>query len=205
VNNFTLGTITTLSFGNYTASGPTVTYPSPTIKFAPPANSEAFEVILRLKWDEYEGSAVTHKRYEWLVGSTDINAKGSDGLIPFELSGEAFYRTLDNIIANNPAITKRVFRSIDVVVYAASEDLETYINVNKPQTGLVQERPQFTNISNGLGLFSSRLHVTTYNIKIGLGSYRELMYGPHTNDLLFCSDTTVGPFVTAGVPTVICM
>jgi len=37
-----------------------------------------------------------------------------------------------------------------------SEDLETYINVNKPITGIVQERPQFTNINNGIGLFSSR-------------------------------------------------
>ena len=38
-----------------------------------------------------------------------------------------------------------------------SEDLETYINVNKPITGIVQQRPQFTNITNGVGLFSSRL------------------------------------------------
>ena len=35
-------------------------------------------------------------------------------------------------------------------------DLETYINVNQPITGIVQERPSFTNINNGLGLFSSR-------------------------------------------------
>ena len=35
-------------------------------------------------------------------------------------------------------------------------DLETYIDVNKPITGIVQERPHFSNINNGIGLFSSR-------------------------------------------------
>ena len=39
-----------------------------------------------------------------------------------------------------------------------SEDLETYINVNKPITGIVQERLKFTNINNGIGLFSSRFN-----------------------------------------------
>jgi len=50
----------------------------------------------------------------------------------------------------------RYFNSIDMLMTVGSEDLETYINVNKPITGIVQERPQFTNINNGIGLFSSR-------------------------------------------------
>ena len=37
-----------------------------------------------------------------------------------------------------------------------TQDLKTYIDVNEPITGIVQERPQFTNINNGIGLFSSR-------------------------------------------------
>ena len=39
-------------------------------------------------------------------------------------------------------------------------DLETYINVNQPITGIVQERPQFSNINNGTGIFSSRYTYT---------------------------------------------
>ena len=50
----------------------------------------------------------------------------------------------------------RYFNGIDMLMTVGSEDLETYINVNKPITGIVQERPQFTNINNGIGLFSSR-------------------------------------------------
>ena len=37
-----------------------------------------------------------------------------------------------------------------------AQDLKTYIDVNQPFSGIVQERPVFSNIDNGVGLFSSR-------------------------------------------------
>ena len=37
-----------------------------------------------------------------------------------------------------------------------SSDLATYIALNAPFEGIIQERPDFSNINNGLGLFSSR-------------------------------------------------
>ena len=50
----------------------------------------------------------------------------------------------------------REFLSIDIIMTLGSQDLKTYMEVNSPITGIVQERPQFTNINNGIGLFSSR-------------------------------------------------
>ena len=50
----------------------------------------------------------------------------------------------------------REFLSIDIVMTLGSQDLKTYMDINSPITGIVQERPQFTNINNGIGLFSSR-------------------------------------------------
>ena len=40
-----------------------------------------------------------------------------------------------------------------------SEDLYTYMSVNEPFEGIVQERPVFSNINNGVGLFSSRFNI----------------------------------------------
>ena len=42
---------------------------------------------------------------------------------------------------------KRIFKGLTYM---------TYINVNRPFSGNVQERPVFSNINNGIGLFSSR-------------------------------------------------
>jgi hypothetical protein len=37
------------------------------------------------------------------------------------------------------------------------DDIYTYINVNEPSIGIVQKKPEFTNVVNGIGVFSSRL------------------------------------------------
>ena len=50
----------------------------------------------------------------------------------------------------------REFVSLDVKMTIGTADLETYIAMNAPYEGLVQERPVYTNINNGFGLFSAR-------------------------------------------------
>ena len=83
----------------------------------------------------------------------------SSGNMNVELEGVKFFNFLkDNINENDDVI--RTFNSISVQMTVGSEHLETYINVNKPITGIVQERPSFTNINNGIGLFSSRFTST---------------------------------------------
>ena len=45
---------------------------------------------------------------------------------------------------------------MDVEIWAAADDYATYINVSQPSQGIVQEKPLFTNIDGGIGLFFSR-------------------------------------------------
>ena len=44
----------------------------------------------------------------------------------------------------------RNFDHLDLVMTVGTSDLDTYIKVNEPITGIVQERPHFTNINNGI-------------------------------------------------------
>lgn len=48
-------------------------------------------------------------------------------------------------------------KTIEYAFVVGSEDLDTYIKLNKPSTGVVTERPLFTTVENGVGLFTSRL------------------------------------------------
>ncbi|MBW8050124.1 MAG: hypothetical protein FVQ77_07255 [Cytophagales bacterium] len=45
---------------------------------------------------------------------------------------------------------------LEFVVYAGSEDLEKYINVNYNYSAITQTKPFFTNVDGGAGLFASR-------------------------------------------------
>jgi len=108
-------------------------------------NAEIFQFNLRFHYIENE----VEKELLWTQ-----TALGSNDNILI-LSGEDFFQFL----ANNKAFSsdeKREFMSIDIEMTLGTQELKTYIAVNEPITGIVQERPQFTNISNGIGLFSSR-------------------------------------------------
>jgi len=66
-----------------------------------------------------------------------------------------FYEILKNKLKPNADILRKGLYC-DVEFYGAGEDLYTYIQVNVPSIGIVQKKPEYTNISNGLGIFSSR-------------------------------------------------
>ena len=77
----------------------------------------------------------------------------SSGNMTTKIKGDLFFQFLLNNLSNN---TTKQFISLDLLMTVGTDDLKTYINVNKPFSGIVQERPVFSNINNGIGLFSSR-------------------------------------------------
>ena len=82
-----------------------------------------------------------------------------EGTEIFDFEGQKFFNFLKNELVQDPSIDRR-FLSIDLVMTVGSQDLKTYRIINEEITGIVQERPQFTNINNGIGLFSSRFTKT---------------------------------------------
>lgn len=77
----------------------------------------------------------------------------SSGNMSIKIKGDQFFQFLENNLDNN---TTKQFLNLDLVMTIGAQDLKTYIDVNQPFSGIVQERPVFSNIDNGVGLFSSR-------------------------------------------------
>ena len=77
----------------------------------------------------------------------------SSGNMSLKIKGDQFFQFLENNLDNN---TTKQFLNLDLVMTIGAQDLKTYIDVNQPFSGIVQERPIFSNIDNGVGLFSSR-------------------------------------------------
>jgi hypothetical protein len=77
----------------------------------------------------------------------------TSGNMSLKIKGEQFFNFLENNLSNN---TTKQFLNLDLLMTVGTSDLNTFINVNKPFSGIVQERPVFSNINNGIGLFSSR-------------------------------------------------
>ena len=78
----------------------------------------------------------------------------------------------------------REFKGFNLVYSAGGQEIYYYIDVNKPTSGLIQKKPEYSNIDNGLGVFSSRNQNTTHARLSAIGLY-ELQNNPKTMDLNF--------------------
>lgn len=112
---------------------------------------------------------------------TGSNLTGS-GTFTTELTYEAYYAFLKNNIGSTTDKV-RVFKGIDVEIWAAADDYATYINVNQPSQGIVQEKPLFTNIDGGIGLFSSRGRGIKEDVALSTASLDSLWRGVFTCDM----------------------
>ena len=191
-----------------TSSG-TINYnESVNIKWGPIdlSNAEIYDIVLRFYYTEktYADNALTQeissvpKFIEWQLGifnKDDLPKQGNFYVVTF--NGESFFSYLGSKLEANPRIRRVVgeyldgkTRAFEIRLGLANDELKTWINVNNPVTGIIQERPNYTNIVGGLGLFASRASATMTNIPLESGNFKgninALMYGSYTSDLNFC-------------------
>lgn len=130
------------------------------------------------------------KQVNWTLDTR--TSSGTDGgeSLDITTSGENFYINLQSNISPNSDVDRRIFRGVDFTIFIGGEELYTYSLVNEPVTGIVEERPDYTNITNGIGVFSSRSIVTIEGneLNLNLNSMKELCLGQYTGSLKFCSD-----------------
>lgn len=164
-------------------------------------DAEIMNLSLKVSFDEYTGSSFNTKSFVWNVDEIESIETAK---VKFFMNGQTFYTLIKDNATNNPAITKRKINNLELIVTAGSNDLKSYITINKPSSSLAQNKPTFTNLSasNGrktVGIFSGRSTVkrikldwenitgSTNNPAIDAKSMKELAQGTITGSLLFCT------------------
>ena len=135
-------------------------YSTTTVEWNHALNASIYQVTLFLNYTEYAQDTIQKTIYKIFPS---IKYSGNSELNQ-QIDGEDFFNFIENNIESDPLVTARRINDVDLLFSAASSEFETYINLNKPPTGIVQERPLFTNIDNGIGLFSSRYNKFQENI-----------------------------------------
>lgn len=186
--NFSNFTILSTQNGLTLAAGNGV-YSSFLPKWEPAENAALYDLSLRIYFDEHTSSGIKTRNVDWFVGQLN-NDSISTGLLEKTVEGELFYQYLASLdkLNETSGVIKRVIRDIDVRVTAANEILNTYVEVNQPITNIITERPEYTNVTGGLGLFASR-QVLTLNRSLNKFSVEELSEGQLTGNQLFCTDS----------------
>lgn len=175
-------------------AGANQSYRDITMKWTTAEGASMYESGLVFYFDEYSQNGIVEKSVSWSFGkSTSLSTNGGEELSK-DILGDGFYKVIAAKLANNPNeanITKRVFKRIEFNVAAAGEDLSTYIGVNEPSNSIVSDRPTFTNVTGGLGIFSSRTNLVMKEylsgspFQLNTSSKAELYNGQYTVGLKF--------------------
>jgi hypothetical protein len=148
-----------------------------------------YELNIRFSYREYaksDSAFLGKKSVNWLVFN-DMKAKSLNGGEEMVNSfyGDGFFNSIKANVPFNESVY-RIADSVEYIFTVASEELSNYIEVTNPSNTIVQEKPIYTNVSNGIGIFSSRTDNTGFNpriLRLSDRTYDSLVDGTVTGNL----------------------
>lgn len=184
-------------------SSETGNYSTQSVIFNGSENGTVYGLTFRMYYDEYyTDSQYESKYFTWNLGNITNPNLNSNADRTFRLTGDIFYQQVEDNVPDDPNVTKRLIRGIELRMAVGTEELQTYIEVSEPVTGVVQNKPEYTNIENGRGIFSSRNVFSATGYKMNKNSLKELCMGQYTGSKKFKVDTqTPGNEVFDGTET----
>jgi hypothetical protein len=157
-----------------------------TVEWGNPRNSMFYQVGMLFHYRETDvnNNVVSRTAPMWTIG-TVLPTSGTSLSYDLKFEPNDFYRYLVNNIPNDPNVVSRDADHVDFVVYAANEELQTYMEVNTPSSSVVQDRPFYTNIQNGYGIFAARYAKTKTGLILTGPTLDTLSYGSISCGLKF--------------------
>ena len=156
------------------------------VKFVPNEKGKLYGLTIRFHYREHTPKGDYDYFIDWVQSNkkSPVNVDANTEM-SMTINGALFYNFVgSNIEQGDPAI-KREALGLDFIFIVAGEELSLYMEVNAPSQGIVQEKPAFTNISNGIGVFSSRFSKHVDNKELSNLAIDELSCGEATKHLRF--------------------
>jgi len=162
-------------------------------------------------------TGIVHKYVDWTLSDvviTDLNQlNGSGNRVKKTFYGAEFLTFLKSAISeqnesdpqfyrypintffqnNNNGVQAGIYhRCLDLNIVAVNSELYTFLTANAPNYGFNQERPEYNNITNGIGHLSSRSILEMHNLRIDKEAGDSLSFGQITNQLNFACYSNLG-------------
>ncbi len=159
------------------------------VKWNSAINGKLYQVTVRFYYTETNISDNTsvQKYVDWIIGTKISETTTGGELITINYNGESFFENLSHNISIDPSV-KRLEGKVEFIFSVAGDEFNTYMELNKPVSTIVQEKPQYTNITNGIGIFSCRYDNTRDNprlLSLTARSSDSLKNGRFTHNLGF--------------------
>ena len=129
-----------------------------TISFKSVPNGKIYDVIMRFHFTDSSATGSVNK------DSIDFNfnqqrsatLEGGEVFQNFKFTVNDFYTNLASELQkrNSQNIVARKTKYMEFIVYAGTDNLNTFLLVNQPSNTIAQDKPSYSNIINGVGVFA---------------------------------------------------
>ena len=166
---------------------PSITY---SITFNSVVNAKMHHVIMRFHYNDISLSNDTTPQYvDYNFPTVTTNIIGGEKqVVTFE--GQAFYENLANGVSKipDPNLKHRRVDYIEYIISAGAESLNTFLQVNQPSNSIAQDKPYYSNINGGVGIFSSK-SVSIVTKDLWNDFIDKIACHPSTNPYNFCNSS----------------
>ncbi|HMQ46576.1 MAG TPA: DUF4249 family protein [Saprospiraceae bacterium] len=150
--------------------------------------TQIFDIRLECRYQEISlanPSQVENKVATVIVDRNFLN-EGNEPRLGTAITGANFYQGIAGQIEVNPNVY-RVFKAMDLYITGAGDEFYQLIRVAQANTGITssQSVPTYTNLSEGLGIFSSKYQLVKRNIRLDNVALDTLIGGIYTKQLDF--------------------
>ena len=129
------------------------------IKFKSVYNAKLYDVVMRFHYKNISITNDTTLDYvDYNFSTQKISALDKISDLEVQFLIDDFYSNLANEVPKKPttALKSRVAHYMEYIIYAGAESLDTFLQVNAPSTTIAQDKPSYSNINGGVGIFSAR-------------------------------------------------
>jgi len=158
-----------------------------TCRWSPVDNAGVYQVALRFNYSETAGGQTRLRHIDW---PQSFASPGSDNdYLSNDISGSRFMHILEENIPVAPGVVREAI-GMDFQVVSGSLEMKYYIESTAPSEGALMEKPVYSNITNGIGLFCTVARIEVKNLPLSTVTLDSIAYGQYTKRLGFLDHTS---------------
>jgi hypothetical protein len=123
-------------------------------------NGRIYQMVFRFYYYEQTPSGSGEQYFDWVFAPQTANTVAGGEPMEYDYTAPEFFQ---EVLSNIPIISgaQRRADSIRVTFTTGSDDFNTYIQLSQPSLGINQDVPSFSDVKNGIGIYTSRHTQTT--------------------------------------------
>jgi len=136
-------------------------YPTP-ISWQSTSSAVIYQMVLQFYYDSKVGNGPAILQPPLQLVFAEQTAPSNLGGFPmtYNVSCQQLFSLITSSLQQEVGVTRHA-DSLAVIFTTGTDDFNTYIQLSQPQTGINQSVPSYSDVTNGIGLYTAR-HIQTY-------------------------------------------